>query len=72
MSAKEVGACGTCMLVGVAVGLFPDLAKAKEVFVKENKVYRPDENRAKQYEGRYRAYEKLYDAVRPVVEAMKE
>lgn len=71
LCAKEVGACGTCMLVGVAIGLYKDLEEAKSYFVKERKTYAPDAGAAAQYEKLYGAYRKIYDAVRPIVEEMK-
>ena len=70
--AKEVGACGTCMLVGVAVGLYKDLYEAKEYFVKENKTVAPNKENAATYAKYYNAYKKIYSAVRPIVEELKK
>ena len=66
MSAKEVGACGTCMLVGVAMGVYKDLFEAKEYFVKEKKTFVPGEN--SKYKKYFEAYKKIYGAVRPIIE----
>ena len=71
VTAKEVGACGTCMLVGVAIGLYKDLYEAKKYFVKEGKTLSPDKARAEIYAKYYGAYKKLYSAVRPIVEKLK-
>ena len=72
LSAKEVGAAGTCMLAGVAIGLYRDLRQAKEVFVKERKTYTPDAEQVAAYRPYYKAYRELYDAVRPIVEVINE
>ena len=65
--AKEAGACGTCMMTGVAIGLFKDLYEAKSVFVKEKKTFVPDCNKVEKYQKYYKAYKKIYDAVRPII-----
>lgn len=67
LSAKEVGACGTCMMAGVAVGIFKDLYEAKKVFVKENRTFEPNPENVKLYKKYFDAYKKIYDAVRPIV-----
>lgn len=71
LSAKEVGSCGTCMLCGVAIGLYRDLHEAKDVFVKEKNRYTPKEENAAVYKKYYGAYTKLYDAIRPIVEELR-
>lgn len=70
LSAKEEGACGTCMLAGVAVGAYRDLLEAKAAFVRERATYSPDTKQAEAYKPYYGAYRKLYDAVRPIVEEL--
>ena len=65
--AKEAGTCGTCMMVGVAIGVYKDLYAAKEIFVKEKKTFVPNADRAKKYQKYYQAYRNIYDAVRPIV-----
>ena len=69
--AKEVGAVGTCMLVGRAIGLYRDLDEAKSRFVRTGKTYCPDPTRFQKYQSLYAAYRKLYGAVRPIVEELK-
>ena len=71
LCAKEVGACGTCMLVGVGIGLYKDLEEAKTVFVKEKMTCMPDKNKAKVYSEHFSAYRSLYGAVRPIVKEIK-
>lgn len=68
LDAKEAGACGTCMLTGVALGIYRDLYEAKEYFVKENKTFYPDRRRAGIYKRYYSAYKNIYGAVRPITE----
>jgi len=70
LSAKEAGACGTCMLTAVAVGLCDSLNRAKDIFVKEKKEYLPDTERAEKYASNYKAYKKIYSAVRPIIGEM--
>ena len=70
LSAKEAGACGTCMMVCVAIGIFKDLYEAKSVFVKEKKSFIPNQGNVKKYQKIYGAYKKIYDAVRPIISEM--
>ena len=71
LCAKEVGACGTCMLVGVGIGLYSNLDEAKKVFVKEKQTCLPDECRAEVYDRYFKAYRGMYSAVRPIIEEAK-
>lgn len=68
VDAKEVGALGSCMLSGCAVGAFKDLYEARDVFVKMKKTYTPNAENAEIYKKYYQAYSKVYDAVRPIIE----
>ncbi len=68
LSAKEVGACGTCMMTGVAIGIYKDLFEAKKAFVKEKKTFLPNPENVKKYQRYYQAYKKIYAAVRPIIE----
>ena len=69
LTAKEVGACGTCMMVGVAIGLYKDLYAAKEAFVKEAKTITPNPENSKKYQKYYNEYKKIYSSVRNIMEA---
>lgn len=71
LTAKEVGACGTCMIAGVALGIYKDLYEAKKYFVKEGKTFYPDENKSKIYNKYYSAYKKIYGAVRNITEELR-
>lgn len=67
MQADEVGAAGSCMLAGVAIGLYADLHEAAKVFVKERKTYYPNPEKTEIYKKYYNAYRGIYDAVRPII-----
>ena len=68
LSAKEAGACGTCMMTAVAIGLCSSLKEAKKIFVSEKKQYIPNNDNTKIYQKKYGAYKKIYDATRTIVE----
>ncbi len=70
LSSKEVGTCGTCMMTGVAIGLYKNLEEAKEKFVKEKKTYMPNPENIPIYEKYFNAYQKIYDAVNPITKEM--
>ena len=65
--AKEAGACGTCMLVGMAMGLYPDLRAAKPFFAKERKTFLPRAEQTERYARYYQAYKAMYEAIRPIL-----
>lgn len=67
LSAKEAGACGTCMLVSVAVGVCKNLKAAAEIFVKERSIYFPNEKNKLKYGKQFEAYKKIYNAIRPII-----
>jgi len=67
LDAPEVGAAGTVILTGVAVGAFESIEKAVSVMVKENKTYYPDEKLHKEHMEIFKRYKEIYKAVRPIV-----
>lgn len=67
LTTTEAGATGSAMLVGVALGLYPNLEAAAEKMVKVREVFRPRPEIHAQYEAVYQRYKKLYHAVRPLV-----
>ena len=67
LSAKEAGACGTCMMTAVAIGLCKSLEDARNIFVVEKKQYIPNAEKTEIYKKKYGAYKKLYKAVRPII-----
>lgn len=66
--AKEAGACGTCMLTCLALGIYKDLHEAKKYFVKERKTFLPKPENREIYNKYFNAYKKIYGAVRPIIE----
>lgn len=68
LSAKEAGACGTCMMVAVATGICDSLEEAKKIFVSEKKQYIPNQKNVQIYEKKYGAYKKIYNVVRPIID----
>ena len=70
--AKEVGACGTCMMAGVAIGIYKDLYEAKEFFVKEKKTFMPNPEKTQEYKNIYNAYKNIYNAVRPIIKKLEK
>ncbi len=66
--AKEAGTCGTCMMCGVATGVYKDLYEARKYFVKEKKTFFPDPENAKVYNKYYNAYKNIYKVVRPIID----
>lgn len=67
LTTSEAGATGSAMLVGVALGLFPDLDAAAERMVQIREVFHPRKDAHARYEEVYQRYKKLYSAVRPLV-----
>ncbi len=68
LEAKESGALGTCMMTGVAIGIYRDLYEAKERFVKEKKTFLPNPQRMAKYKDYYISYKKVYKAVKEVLQ----
>lgn len=64
LSCKEVGAAGTAILTGVAVGRFEDLKKAVSKTVNVRKVFTPDKENSVIYLELYKKYANLYSAVK--------
>lgn len=67
LGSAEAGAAGCAMLAGIATGCFADLEAAKKKLLLEKEVYYPREEMHQAYLGYYQNYEKLYEAVRPLV-----
>ena len=67
LESKEAGTAGTCMMTGVALGIYKDLYEAKEKFVKIKKIYEPNPENASLYEKLYNAYKNIYNSIRPII-----
>ena len=68
IDAPEVGALGTIMLAGVSIGAFSNLKEAKSVMVKEKDTIYPNLEKHNEYMKQFARYEKIYKAVRPIME----
>lgn len=68
LDAKEVGACGTCMLVAVGAGIYKDLYEAKKVFVKSKKEYLPNPKTSAIYAEKFKAYKEIYSSIRHIAD----
>lgn len=66
LDAPEAGACGTCMLAAVAVGICKDLYEAKELFVRPKKTFFPDGQNSGIYKKYFQSYKKLYPMMKKV------
>ena len=66
LDAKEAGACGTCMLACVAMGICKNLIQAKDIFVKPRKTFTPDIARAEIYKKKFEKYKNLYPMMKNV------
>ena len=67
LETDDAGTVGCAMLAGVAVGLFRDLPEARRTMVREIGSCTPNPERQAEYDRIYRRYERLYNAVRPLV-----
>lgn len=67
LQSEEAGAAGSAMLVGIACGVFADLKEAAETMVATKETYYPRPDVCAAYDAVYERYEKLYEAVRPLV-----
>ena len=63
----DAGGCGAAMMAGRAVGVYPDLRAAARKMVVERETYQPCGEMHEKYLQVYHRYEKLYEAVRPLV-----
>lgn len=64
----DAGTVGCAMLTGVAAGLFRSLDDAAAHMVREVETYSPDWAMHEKYTAVYRRYQKLYQAVRPLMD----
>ena len=64
---SDAGATGCAMMAGIASGIYTDLKDAASTFIKDKETYYPRIDMHKMYLQHYERYEKLYEAVRPLV-----
>ena len=70
LEVAEVGACGTCMLVSVAMGVHKDLIEAKKYFVKEKRDHIPKQQNVEIYRKKYEAFKEIYGSIRHIADKM--
>ena len=63
---ENAGCMGAAMLAGTAAGLFPDLEEAVKIFVREDRLYLPDEKNAEVYRAMYLRYQALMRVLMPM------
>lgn len=63
----DAGTVGSAMLTGIAAGLFRDLDDASAHMVQEMETYHPNAEMHGKYMAIYERYQKLYQAVRPLM-----
>lgn len=68
----DAGTVGCAMLTGVATGLFRNLEHGAQVMVKEAATYEPRPQMHEKYMEIFSRYEKVYQAVRPLVQGFGE
>ena len=68
LSCKEVGAAGTALVTGHAIGIYDDIKKYASIMAPDKKTYVPNPEMVKKYMPFYKKYEKLYDAVQSLDE----
>ncbi len=64
LSCKEIGAAGTAALVGVAMGQITDIKESASRMAGVRKLFVPDKGKTLIYEGLYKKYSNLYNAVK--------
>ena len=67
LKTADAGTVGSAMLTGVAIGAFRDLKDAADHMVEEIHTYQPRADMHAKYMQIYERYEKVYNAVRPLV-----
>ena len=68
LSTVDAGTVGSAMLTGIAIGVFKDLEDAALKLVEKTKIYQPRDAYHKKYLEVFARYEKLYEAVRGLME----
>ena len=66
LRSSEGGLCGCAILQAVALKGVKDLKTAKNIFVRYEKEFKPNEERGAKYSGQYIKYKKLYHAIKEI------
>lgn len=70
IEAEEGAAFGAAILAGVGAGEWSSVDEACEMSIRTNLRIDPDEKSSRVLDANYRAYSKLYDALKPVIAAL--
>ena len=66
LRSSEGGLCGTAMISAVALGGAKNYEQAKEIFVRYNDQFTPQQDMIKAYKTEYAKYKKLYNCIKEV------
>lgn len=67
LETEDAGTVGCAMLAGIASGVFADIEAAKSIMIKKTGTFEPNPERHALYSSVYSRYERLYEAIRPLV-----
>ena len=67
LKTSDAGTVGSAMLTGIAAGLYTGLEEAAKHMVREAETYEPRPEMHAKYMKIYERYQKLYEAVRPLM-----
>lgn len=68
LEGEEAGSRGAAMLIATAAGKFDSLAECAQRFVRERDVVEPNPLSRREYDRVYHRYQKMYGAIRPLME----
>ena len=68
LGTSDAGTVGSAMLTGIATGCYENLADAADHMVRTAQIFYPRPEMHERYEAVYARYQKLYDAVRPLMQ----
>ncbi|MCR5301890.1 MAG: carbohydrate kinase [Lachnospiraceae bacterium] len=67
LNTVDAGTVGCAVMTGIALGVYKDLDDAASHLIETRKTYEPREAYHEKYMEVFERYEKLYDAVRPII-----
>ena len=65
VQSSEGGALGVAILAAVGTGLYSSVPEACDAIIRTNEPLAPDAEQAKIYDGYFRLYDRLYQALKP-------
>ncbi|MET1031563.1 xylulokinase [Domibacillus tundrae] len=64
-------AMGAAMIAAAGSGMFDSLEQCADVFIKEGQTFKPDSERAKQYQSLFSIYQRVYDQTKAINEQLR-